>query len=103
MENLEELVKSANGRRRNRIITASDIARFNEIFDANKDDPEVHSIRVYPADGAFVANSYDYCAEVTCIVAERDREGGWIVNAKTVDAHRSHGSAATATINNRAA
>lgn len=104
MGNLEELVKSANGRRRNRIITAQDIARFREIFEANKDDPEIKTIRVYPANDPFVANSYDYRAEVTCIVAERSGPNGeWIITAKTVDAHRSHGSSAKVTINGRAA
>lgn len=98
-----ELAKAKNGKRRNRIITMRECVELVELMSAHQNNADTHTIRVYPRDG-FVANSYNYRADVTYIEATRDTETGeFIVHSATANAHRSHGSAATTTINGRAA
>lgn len=99
--NLKELANKINGKRRNRIVTDKDIALFEEVFTDHQNDETAKVIRVYPRD-AFVANSYNYRAETSVIIAARDNEGKWQDPVVTkVDAHRSHGLGSRVTINNR--
>jgi hypothetical protein len=101
---LTELVKKANGKRRNRIISPADIALFLETFEENKDKPEVKNIRVYPARDPFVANYYSHRADVVCLHAHRNDESGlWSWSVLTVDAHRKLGTGSNVNINNRGA
>lgn len=100
---LTEKAQAANGRRKTRTIKPSDIARFEELFAARKDDPKAHTIRVYAADG-FVANSYQYRAEISYIEARRAAETNeWNIVVSTCDAKRSRGQGVLETVNGREA
>lgn len=96
------IANKTNGTRRNRIISERDIARFFDLFTQHENSPEVHTIRVYSGQG-FVANAYKYRAEIVALEATRDAEKNWRVYGLVVDAKRSHGGGALATVNGRAA
>lgn len=99
---LQKSVSKANGRRRTRILSQGDVEKFVQLVNENADNPEVHTIRVYSDEG-FVANSYKYRADISCLEANRQEDGTFHCGAFTVDARRSHGNGSLVTINQRAA
>lgn len=100
---IAEAAKKANGTRRSRILSNSDMAEFEQLVEAHKDDPEIRTIRVYSHEG-FVPNSYKYRADISVLEAVRSSETGqFSIHGFTVDAKRSHGNGALVTINSRAA
>ena len=101
VEELVEMAKVANGRRRNRIVGKAEAKRFVELLAEVENDPDARQIRVYSR-GGFVANSYNFRAVISVFVAERDAEGKWVVGCRTVDAKRGHGQGALETVNGRA-
>jgi hypothetical protein len=102
LENLDEIIKSTNGTRKARTLDARDAERFTELFNQHKDNQEVHTIRVYSGQG-FVANAYKYRADICALQATRQANGEWDIRGIVVDAKRSHGNGALATVNGRAA
>jgi hypothetical protein len=101
--NLDVIVKQINSHRRNRTLDVADTRRFAELFEANRDNSEVHTIRVYSHQG-FVANAYKYRADICFLQAVRNQvNGSWHIGGGVVDAKRSHGNGSLATINSRPA
>lgn len=91
-------IQSANGRRRERIITNSDVELFNETVAAN---PEAREVRVY---GGFVPNAYKWRADTTVLIARRNQETGEMEETvTTTDAKRPYGKQSRVTVNGRAA
>lgn len=101
-QEITEIANKANGSRRNRTIGERDVARFVDLFTQHENNPDTHTIRVYSGQG-FVANAYKYRAEIVALEATRDTEKNWRVYGIVVDAKRSHGNGALATVNGRAA
>lgn len=102
LQKLRDKVSKANGRRRTRIIDDAEIKDFIELFQALKDDDDIHTIRVYSYSG-FVSNSYKYRADITYLEASRNPETKeWSIYASTTDAKRSYGSGSLVTVNGRA-
>jgi hypothetical protein len=101
VEELVEMAKGANGRRRQRIVGRSEARDFAELLADNEKNPDVHSIRVYSRDG-FVANSYNYPVVISVFNAQRNATTGeWKVDCRTVDAKRARSQGALTTINGR--
>ena len=100
-ESLQAIAARINGKRKDRIITNSDITRFQDLFNAHENDDAAYSIRVYSEHG-FVANAYKSRCEISYLFANRT-EDGWQIGGSTCDAKRSHGNGALATINSRSA
>lgn len=92
-------LKSINGRRRERILTESDVEMiFDEIEQA---DPKVNRIRVYPSNG-FVPNAYNkpYGVDAYCLDAIKTDQG-WSVDYRSYHCNRPNGSGPKLTRNNR--
>lgn len=102
LDNLETIIKTVNGTRRNRTLSLADGELFSELFTEHKDDPEIHTIRVYAHQG-FVPHAYKYRCDISALVANRNKETGeWSIGGIVVDAKRPHGQGPLATINGRA-
>lgn len=99
VNDLQEMVAQANGRRKNRILSPRDVERFVSLV--NSATPEQHTIRVYSS-GGFVANSYKFRAEISYLQATKNEAGEFKVVAKTADAHKSYGAGSLVTINGKA-
>jgi len=98
---LTKTVSNANGTRKTRILSQSDVEQFVSLVNEKETDLTVKTIRVYSSEG-FVPNSYKYRSYISYLQAERDAETGkFNVFARTCDAKRSHGSGALVTINGR--
>ena len=100
-ESLQAIAARINGKRKDRIITNSDITRFQDLFNAHENDDAAYSIRVYSEHG-FVPNSYKWRAEISYLSATRT-SAGWQISGSTCDAKRSHGNGALSTVNSRSA
>lgn len=100
VNDLQEMVAQANGRRKNRILSPHDVERFVSLV--NNATLEQHTIRVYSS-GGFVANSYKFRAEISYLQATRNETGEFEVGAGTTDAKRSFGAGSLVTINGKAA
>jgi hypothetical protein len=99
---LVEMAKAVNGRARSRTIGQKEAQTILDLVAAHQNSPELHTIRVYSSDG-FVANSYNFRADVRYFEATRNEQGEFVVRTGSCDAHRSGGSGALITVNWRAA
>lgn len=95
-QEIEEMVKAVNGRRRSRIIGKHEIDNFLELMAEHADDLTTR-IRVYSRDG-FVANSYKYAAPISYLEATRNEAGEWNVRADKCDAKKSWGNGSTTVV-----
>lgn len=99
---LVEMASAVNGRARSRTIGQKEAQTILGLVAQHQNSQEVHTIRVY-SNGGFVANSYNFRADVRYFEATRNELGEFVVRAGSCDAHRSHGSGALITINGRVA
>lgn len=98
---LDAQIKTANGKRRNRIITQDDICLFQSLVDQHTANPTTLTIRVYPP-YSFVPKGYDYPAQTSCLIATRETSlQQWTIICCTVDARRPYGKGPRITINGR--
>lgn len=99
LDELLEMAKVANGRRRNRLIGEKEANILLDLLEKAENDETIKTIKVYSRQG-FVANSYRSKCDISYFYASR-RDNGWHVYAHTTDAKRSYGQGALVTVNGR--
>lgn len=79
--------KRVNGRKRVRFLRSTDV---KDLFDAIDANPNKKRVRSYSADG-FVANSYDYPAEIVYCEGTKQEDGAWHIVVAETGAKRPRG------------
>lgn len=102
VEQLVEMAKTVNGKARNRTVATREAQEIIDLVDQHRENQDTHTIRVYSRDG-FVANAYNYRADIRYFEATRNADGEFVIKAGMTGAKRSHGSGALVTINGRSA
>jgi hypothetical protein len=102
VEQLIEMAKAVNGKARNRTIGKREAQEIIDLVNQHRENQDTHTIRVYSLDG-FVANSYNYRADIRYFEATRNADGEFVIKADMTGAKRGYGSGALVTINGRSA
>lgn len=97
---IEQAIQDANGKLKQRKVTADDGRLMESMIAQYQDDQKVHTIRIYSSQG-FVPNSYKWACKIAVIEAHRQEDGTFRVGGGQVDAKRSHGQGSLITVNGR--